>query len=112
LFSSSQSNSIPPATAEYCIATYIRSGFDDDGSAADTLSSYLDRPVKDKTHLDGAYSLSLEWEPAGTKPRGDDPSGPSIFAAIEEPLGLKLQHENEQLEPQVIDKARKTPTGN
>lgn len=58
---------------------------------------HLDRPVKDRTHLDGMYSLSLEWAPDDAKPKGDAPLGPSIFAAVEEQLGLKLQRENEQL---------------
>jgi uncharacterized protein (TIGR03435 family) len=79
---------------------------------AETLSANLDRPVKDKTQLDGAYSLSLEWDPEGAKPAGDAPLGPSIFAAVQEQLGLKLQRENEQLDLLVIDKAQKTPTSN
>jgi len=62
--------------------------------------------------LDGSYSLSLEWEPDDAKPRSDGPLGPSIFAAVEEQLGLKLQRENELLELLVIDKAQKTPTSN
>jgi uncharacterized protein (TIGR03435 family) len=79
---------------------------------AETLSSSLDRPVKDKTQLEGAYSFWLEWDPDGAKPAGDAPFGPSIFAAVEEQLGLKLQRENEQVELIVIDKAQKTPTSN
>jgi len=76
------------------------------------LSSNLDRPVKDKTQLDGVYSLSLAWEPDDAKPRGDAPLGPSLPAAVEEQLGLKLQRENQQVELLVIDKALKAPTDN
>ena len=79
---------------------------------AETLSSNLNRPVKDKTQLEGAYSFWLEWDPESAKPAGDAPLGPSIFAAVQEQLGLKLQRENEQLELLVIDKAQKTPTSN
>jgi uncharacterized protein (TIGR03435 family) len=76
------------------------------------LSSNLDRPVKDKTQLDGLYSFSLTWEPDGARPRGDEPLGPSLVAAVEEQLGLKLQRENAQVELLVIDKAQKVPTSN
>jgi uncharacterized protein (TIGR03435 family) len=60
---------------------------------AETLSSHLDRPVKDRTQLGGVYSLSLEWEPDGAKPWDDAQLGPSIFTTVEEQLGLKLQRE-------------------
>jgi uncharacterized protein (TIGR03435 family) len=38
--------------------------------------------------------------------------GPSIFAAVEEQLGLRLQSVREQIETLVIDKAEKVPTSN
>jgi uncharacterized protein (TIGR03435 family) len=79
---------------------------------ADVLSSHLDRPVKDKTQLDGLYSFTLTWEPDGAKAMSDAVLGPSIFAAVEEQLGLKLQRENDQVELVVIDQARKSPIRN
>ena len=84
---------------------------------ATTLSSYLDRPVKDETNLEGFYSFSLWWTPdAKVKSEGtevlDAPLGPTIFTAVEEQLGLKLQPANEQLDVLVIDKATKIPTDN
>lgn len=78
----------------------------------DTLSAYVDRPVVDRTELDGLYSFHLEWVPDGTKPAGDAPLGPSIFAALEEQLGLKLQAATDQLEVLVLDEARRIPVSN
>ena len=42
----------------------------------------------------------------------DTPSGPSLFTAIEEQLGLKLESGKEKIELLVIDHAEKTPTEN
>ena len=80
---------------------------------AKELSKRLDRPVVDKTGLEGLYSFTLDWVPDGARPRDNLPAtGPSIYAAVEEQLGLHLQAENEQSEILVIDKAEKVPTSN
>ena len=79
---------------------------------AEVLSSHLDRPVRDQTHVDGEYAFSLRWFPEDNRQSGDAPLGPSIFAALEEQLGLKLQRANEEMEMLVIDKAEKIPTSN
>jgi uncharacterized protein (TIGR03435 family) len=77
---------------------------------ASVLSSHLDRPAKDMTELEGEYSFHLEWTPdSGMR---DDSSGVSIFTAIQEQLGLKLEAGNEAIELLVIDKAEKVPTSN
>ena len=68
---------------------------------AGVLSGYLDRPVKDMTQLEGEYSLKLAWTPD----KNDEPSEFSIFTAIEEQLGLKLETGKESIELLVIDKA-------
>src|ERR1700730_8603121 len=71
---------------------------------AEYLSLRLGRPVLDQTELNGAYTIALDWVPdstdepgsAGTSQPGapdggaGGPSGPSIFAALQEQLGLKL----------------------
>jgi uncharacterized protein (TIGR03435 family) len=61
---------------------------------AEQLSRTLGRVVVDKTGLDGRYDLTLKWatdEPvAGTGGSSAD-AGPSIFTAIQEQLGLKLE---------------------
>lgn len=53
---------------------------------ADLLSQFLDRPVVDQTGLKGIYDLKLEWSPDDA----DNPTGPSIFTAVQEQMGLKL----------------------
>ncbi len=71
------------------------------------LSLDLQRPVLDKTGLEGTYDFSLEWTP-GDK-QGTE-HGPSIFAAVQEQLGLKLLESNEQtasVQMLVIDHAEK-----
>jgi uncharacterized protein (TIGR03435 family) len=79
---------------------------------AEVLSGNLDRPVKDMTQLEGEYSFRLEWTPDRDM-RDDEPSSRvSIFTAIQEQLGLKLEAGNEAIELLVIEKAEKAPTSN
>jgi uncharacterized protein (TIGR03435 family) len=77
---------------------------------AEVLSGYLDRPVKDMTQLKGEYRFRLAWTPDSSF--RDEPSELSIFIAIQEQLGLKLEASNEATELLVIDKAEKTPASN
>jgi uncharacterized protein (TIGR03435 family) len=61
---------------------------------AEQLSRSLGRIVVDKTGLDGRYELSLRWTPDDAPAGGATASadtGPSIFTAIQEQLGLKLE---------------------
>ena len=44
--------------------------------------------VLDKTELTGFYDFEIEWAPNNT---GGDASGPSVFAAVQDALGLKLE---------------------
>ena len=67
------------------------------------LASYLSdipelgRTVVDKTGLAGIYSFALDF----SRPDGDD--APSIFSALQEQLGLKLESARSQEEFLVID---------
>jgi uncharacterized protein (TIGR03435 family) len=83
---------------------------------ADRLSSMLGRTVVDKTGLTGSYDIDLRFAPdpgLQQSPGGQpgDPSGPSIFTAIQEQLGLKLQAGKGPVEVIVVDSAEK-PEGN
>jgi uncharacterized protein (TIGR03435 family) len=59
------------------------------------------RVVVDKTNLAGRYDLKLEWS-ADDAPATDN-SGPSMFTAIQEQLGLKLEAAKEPVPVLVID---------
>lgn len=78
---------------------------------AENLSAYADRPVIDGTGIEGVYSFSLEWSLDESAPAGDN-SLPSIFGALQEQLGLKLEPGKGPLEFLVIDRAEKRPVEN
>jgi uncharacterized protein (TIGR03435 family) len=67
---------------------------------AQQLSFLLDRPVHDETGLTGEYDFKL----AGTSPDSDPASGPSIFTALTEQLGLRLESTKGPVQVYVIEK--------
>jgi bla regulator protein BlaR1 len=76
---------------------------------AGALSRMLGLPVVDKTGLTGFYDLRLIWTPGD--PVADAISGPSIFAALQETLGLRLVSSKEPVDILVIEHVEK-PSGN
>ena len=73
------------------------------------------RPVVDRTALKGKFAFTLEWTPDPSQPTGllgpspapVDDSGPSIFTALQEQLGLKLEPQKGPVEILVIDHVEK-----
>jgi len=65
-----------------------------------------DRPVFDKTGLSGYYDLTLNWSSSNIQ-SGATALGPSIFTALEEQLGLKLQPGKATVDFLVIDQAER-----
>jgi uncharacterized protein (TIGR03435 family) len=67
------------------------------------LGNQLGSIVIDKTGLKGAYDWKLEWDP--------DPSPdsilPSLFTAVQEQLGLKLEAQKGPMQVLVIDSAER-----
>jgi uncharacterized protein (TIGR03435 family) len=76
---------------------------------AGALSSMVEAPVVDKTGLMGTYNYTLQF---GREWSANDPDGwPSIFTAVQEQLGLKLESVHESVPNLVIDSITK-PTEN
>jgi uncharacterized protein (TIGR03435 family) len=89
---------------------------------ANSLSMFAGRIVVDKTGLTGNYDFTLTWTPdqmpgAGQRPPGApepppiDPNGPSLFTAVQEQLGLKLESQRGPVAVLVIDRVER-PTEN
>jgi uncharacterized protein (TIGR03435 family) len=89
---------------------------------ATSLAMFAGRIVVDKTGLAGNYDFTLAWTPdqmpgAGQRPPGApepppiDPNGPSLFTAVQEQLGLKLDSQRGPVAMLVIDRAER-PTEN
>lgn len=113
---------VPPARP--CDAIRIKGGqqfvMNGTGVAMPQLAAQLaaipaiSRPVVDRSALSGRYDFTLTWTPpppanesagAATTSAGD--SGPSIFAALEEQLGLKLEEGRAVVEMLVIESAQR-----
>jgi len=81
--------------------------------------SSLNRLIVDKTGLEGQYNVTLKFTPENIPPPGPtpagflpvDPNGPSIFTALQEQLGLKLDAQRAPVEVLIVDRAER-PTEN
>jgi uncharacterized protein (TIGR03435 family) len=63
----------------------------------------MERPVVDKTGLVGKWDFLLKWRP-DTAPDTDDPNAlPSLFTAIQEQAGLKMEKMTAPAEVLAID---------
>lgn len=75
-------------------------------------TAVLDRPVVDKTGIEGRYDFTLDWMPDetqfasfGARQPLPDNGKPNIFQAFQEQLGLKLEAVQAPADVLVIDKA-------
>jgi uncharacterized protein (TIGR03435 family) len=104
------------------------------GKFLDVLANQLDRPVTDMTGLSGTYDITLDFAidpsimqakmaamgggpppPEMAPPEGaaQDPSGAAtIFSALTDQLGLRLEARKGPVDLLVIDSVQKTPTEN
>ena len=74
---------------------------------AELLSRNTDRPIVDQTGIEGGHVFELRW--SGDGPEQAD--APSLFTAIQEQMGLKLEATKAAVEVLVIDSVQK-PTAN
>jgi uncharacterized protein (TIGR03435 family) len=72
------------------------------------LGSFVtDRPVIDRTGLTGTYKLRIEATPEFRINGNPQPDDLSIFTAVQEQLGLKLEPSTAPVDILVIDSAQK-----
>jgi uncharacterized protein (TIGR03435 family) len=92
-----ESNSMNVRAAHIEITAFVR-----------VLSNLLRRPVIDETGLSGFYDFKLEWaaDPAAGGP-ATETAGPTIFTAIQEQLGLRLESKRAPVPVFVVDKIQR-----
>ena len=61
------------------------------------LAPKVNRVILDRTGLTGNFDIELQWTP-------DDPDGPSLFTAMQEQLGLKLDRTRAPVDVLVVDR--------
>jgi len=77
------------------------------------LPRFVDRVVLDRTGLTGRFDLDLEWTPASGEwvappvagAQAPVADGPSLFTALQEQLGLKLESTTGPVDVLVVDRA-------
>jgi uncharacterized protein (TIGR03435 family) len=87
---------------------------------AGALTTFIgeDRAVVDKTGLPGTFDIQLHWTPSDYKgnpedqPKNEagpavDPNGPTVFTALQEQLGLRLESQKGPVDIIVIDNVEK-----
>ena len=74
------------------------------------LSAQTDRPVQDETGIQGEFNVALDWASDNSDPQPEGaplPTGSSIYTAVQEQLGLRLEPRNIPLDYLVVEHAEK-----
>ncbi len=90
----------------------IRASRIDMNRLAMLLSRMTRMTVLDKTGLKGFYQIDLKYADEVSRVAAENPEGPSIFTAVQEQLGLKLERRKGPVEVLVVDRAEKVPLEN
>ncbi|MDE3196975.1 MAG: TIGR03435 family protein [Acidobacteriota bacterium] len=85
-------------TCRHCTLDYL----------ADVLSGETGSIVVDRSGAKGTYAFTLEWSPD----LDVDGAGTSLFSALKEQLGLRLEYSRVPVSILVIDSIGRTPTAN
>jgi uncharacterized protein (TIGR03435 family) len=84
------------------------------GQVAEFLTRALGQTVVDKTGLGGVYTFELKWMPedpaADPAKNVDAESAPSMYTALQQQLGLRLQPQKVAVEILVVDHAERVPS--
>jgi uncharacterized protein (TIGR03435 family) len=73
-------------------------------SLARNFASRLRRPVANQTGLEGTFDFTLDYDADQAGSGATDPPKPSIFTAVQEQLGLKLESTKAPVEMLIIDR--------
>lgn len=81
-------------------------------SVAGQLSLELERTVVNRTELTGRFDVHLRWSDQAavapdSAPPPAEPNAPSIFTAVQEQLGLRLEPGRAPLDQFVIDRVER-----
>jgi uncharacterized protein (TIGR03435 family) len=75
-------------------------------ATAGMLQLLVDRKVIDRTGLTGFYDIDFEFDPRSTRPPdGADDLGVSVFTAVQEQLGLRLEPRRQPTTVLVVESA-------
>jgi uncharacterized protein (TIGR03435 family) len=100
-----------PACTIVASRSFISGGTRTISQLAPILQALVGRPVVDKTGLAGTFNMDMQWSPtdlataAGVTTAAD--TGLSIFTALQEHLGLKLEPSRGPFDVVVIDAIRR-----
>jgi len=97
----------PRMTGGSSMMTSLRNTMD---QLAMSLAGPTDRPVINKTGLEGPYTYILQF--GQTDHSAEANGAPDIFGALQQQLGLKLESTKAAVETLVVDRAERVPTGN
>jgi uncharacterized protein (TIGR03435 family) len=75
------------------------------------LSRFAGRPIVDRTALSGEFDIDLVYQPELAAVGPGAATGPSLFSAVEDQLGLKLESTRAPVDVLVIDRIQ-PPTDN
>ena len=103
---------LTPGKASPMMANILRGGLRCENITMKDLASILahpaGKPVVDNSEISGAYNVKLDFAPEGS----NDSTLPSLFTAVQEQLGLKLEPRKVPVEMLVIDSVNRVPIEN
>jgi uncharacterized protein (TIGR03435 family) len=80
---------------------------------ADLVSRYLGEVVIDKTGVEGVYDFEFRWMPDDQAANaGDAETAPSLFTALGETIGVRLQRQKVPMDVIVVDHVERVPSEN
>ena len=71
---------------------------------AQELAQDVGRVVMDKTGIEGRFDVDLKWTPDDEATAGNADAAPSIYTAVQEQVGLRLDAEKGPVEVLVVDR--------